>query len=254
MKRLVSFVALALAAACSARARSDDPSSQDDDVVASDDAFFGHDRVGAALTGHRERIPTTLAEVEALYGIGRACTRADSKEIFVVEETRSRTPAGEVTGEGAMIPRAVVSGCNTGDLADPESVARSTSLFAALVSDPSRAADTSGDGILREPVEVMARDDRTGIYNFYVFAKDERGNPEVTRILRDGATGAVLERRLPSRGRASPAMPPANDSKRCFACHVNGGPLMNEMRDPWTNWISFKKSLPLSRLDGETKA
>jgi hypothetical protein len=249
LARVAPLVAAA-AAACSASA---EHAVAEDELASTPEAMFGDDRVGAALRGHTDRIPTTLAEVEALFGIGRACARADSKEIFVVEESRSRLPNGEVTQEGALLPRAVISGCNTGDLSDPTSIARSTSLFVALISDPDRGARTGGDGILTEPIEVMAFDEKAGIYDFYVFDRTPDGKPEVTRIYRDEASGAVLERRIVANGRASAPAPPADGSKRCFACHVNGAPLMNELRDPWTNWISFKKSLPVSRLAGATK-
>lgn len=255
--KVVALIAMGaigtIAAACSA-SEGRGTTGTEDELASTPDAIFGYDRVGAALKDHTDRIPTTLSEVEALFGIGRACTRRDSKEIFVVEEPRSRLPNGDVTVEGALLPRAVISGCNTGELSDPASVTRSTSLFMALVSDPDRAERTNGDGILTEPIEVMAFDEKSGIYDFYVFDKTPDGKPEVTRVYRNEETGAVLERRMTSTGRPSRPAPPANGSKRCFACHVNGAPLMNEMRDPWTNWISFKKTLPVSRLAGDTKA
>lgn len=250
----LSLVVATATAALGCQVAADDGDATGESEVQSASAFYGEDRVGDALVGHDDRIPSTLAEVEELFGVGRACKRADSKEIFVVEESRSRMPNGELTEVGEhLLPRAVISGCNTGDLTDPTSIERSTSLFVALISDPERAAETKGDGILKDPVEVMAYDRKAGTYNFYVFDRDESGAHEVTRIFRDD-DGKVRERRLVAGSKPSaPAAPDASRPERCFACHVNGAPLMNEMRDPWTNWISFKKTLPLCDLASTTK-
>lgn len=241
----------ALLGACAAAP--DDATSESEDELAATEPIFGADRIGARLRGKTAEIPTDLAGVEAAFGIGRSCARADSKEIFVVEETQARLPNGQVTPPGPLVPRAVIGGCNTGDLSDPASVAQSYSMFVALISDPAQAEATGGDGMVRTPVEAMALDDKTGTFNFYVFEKNAAGKPEVTRVYRR-ADGTVLERRIAAGGRATKPAPPEGGGKRCFNCHVNGGPLMNEMRDPWTNWISFKKDLPVSRLSGDTKA
>ncbi len=229
-------------------------SSSEDELVElteEEKNFFGDDRVGAALRDHSERIPANLAEVEVLFGVGRACTRTDSKEMFVVEESRTRLPSGDVVPAGRLVPRVVVAGCNTGDLTDPASVARSRSMFVALVSDPARAV-SSGDSLLLEPVEVMAFDATASTYNFYVFGKGAKGKREVTRIY-ESDDGAVFERRLRVGARPTAPVTLPGDEKRCFHCHVHGAPIMNEMRDPWTNWISFKKDLPVSELAGVTQ-
>lgn len=256
MRARLAILALAALAACSSSPADD---GEDGDAVLEDDVtaaapMFGDDRVRAALASSTRKIPSDLAGVEALFGVGRKCARADSKEIYVVEESQARLPSGEVTPAGAhLLPRAVVTGCNTGDLGDPATARRSFSLMVALVSDPAQAERTRGDGIVKRPVEVMALDERSGLFDFYVFDVNAAGKNEVTRIYRDAA-GRVVERRIAAGQRtASAPAPPANGSKRCFACHVNGGPLMNEMRDPWTNWISFKKNVALSAATGDTK-
>lgn len=99
------------------------------------------------------------------------------------------------------------------------------------------------------PVEVMALDEKTGRYNFYVFESNGAGQTgTVTRIQRQ-PDGAINEfRKEPGKALKTSV----NQDKRCFNCHVNGGPLMNEMTEPWTNWVSTHKQLPESKLAGET--
>ena len=31
--------------------------------------------------------------------------------------------------------------------------------------------------------------------------------------------------------------------RKCYSCHVHGGPIMNELTEPWTNWVSSHKTL-----------
>jgi hypothetical protein len=237
------------AAAC---ATEEDVDSQGADVVADDGEFWGADRVGEKLanlksTSECKGIPRNYAEVESCFGIGRKCTRKDSQEVFVVEESKTRDLNGVVDGQkNKIVPRAVVTGCNLGDKSDPASLANSYSLMVGLFSPP---GDEDGDTLLLTDVEVMALDKKTGLFNFYVFGQDK-----VTRVFRD-AKGNVLQRTLGKTGPASAAKPPApSEGQRCFGCHVNGAPLMNEFSDPWTNWVSFKKELPATTgLKGTTE-
>ena len=210
--------------------------------------LWGNDRVADVLKKSPDKVPGTYPEVEKLFGIGRACARQDSKEIFVVEEPSSRA-TGEQESTSQVLPRAVITGCNT-DRQDPESVRQSFSLMVALVSSPDAPHAAEGDPMVLEPVEVMALDTKTGLYNFYVFESNGSGKPgTVTRIMRD-ATDRVLElEKLPGKA----ATKRVSEDRRCFNCHVAGGPLMNEMTEPWTNWVSTHKMLPEeSSLTGET--
>jgi hypothetical protein len=263
---LVVGIAALGSAACSA-APGDDAETDQAAILAAEGDFYGDDRVGAILKGHPEKIPADLAAFEATFGVGRACQRADSKEIFVVDESQTRLEG--VNGATKMLPRAVITGCNTGDLSDPASARASYTLFAALISDPDMHGAAAGDTVRTWPLEVMALDDKTGLYNFYVFEPAEEPadawaviapgtQGHVTRVARNKVEGAaaaaptfaVVQRRL-TKGEA-PRTLDTRGANACFNCHVNGGPLMNEMRDPWTNWVSFKSTLPLGTFSGPT--
>jgi len=272
---LAVLVALAAAAsgACSAAEDGEDPGSAEDAQRESE--FYGKDRVRAKLLGHPERIPASLEGFETLFGMGRSCARRDSKEIFVVEESQTRLAGPQerhdVTATKLM-PRAVITGCNTGDLSDPATSKTSYSLMAALISDEGMRESPRGDTMRTWPLEVMALDDDTGLYNFYVFepattpadpwAPLPANTPgRVTRVFRakearpgrDGqGTFKVFEARHKKGTSPTDPVQPTGGGKRCFNCHVNGGPLMNELRDPWTNWVSIQKTLPKAALYGTT--
>ncbi len=275
-KRLGFALALATVAvaAIACGAPVDDGAASGGDAVTED--FYGNDRVAAVLKGHPEKIPATFDAYETLFGVGRSCARNDSKEIFVVEESQTRL-AGvkelhEVT-QTKLMPRAVITGCNAGDLSDPTTVKTSFSLMAALISDPDMHDTAKGDTMRMWPLEVIALDNTTGLYNFYVFepaitptdsfAVLPPSTPgRVTRVYRSMEARAdhagfgefkVFEKRLEKGKAVTAEMQPIGGGHRCFNCHVNGAPLMNEMRDPWTNWVSFKKTLPAAQLFGPTK-
>lgn len=245
-------VVAAFLAACTA-ADDDIHSVELRETEAAPNPVLGADRVGDILRKDTSKIPTNLAEVEAMFGVGRACARPDSKEIYIVEETAGRKPDGTNIGVDApipLLPRAVISGCNTKTLSNAGSLAESYGFFIALVSDPDRAHTTSGDGMLLEDVEVMTYDREVGTYNFYIFGHDKAGAPQLRRIFRRD-DGTVFERTL--NAGATVASAEGETTAKCFGCHVNGGPFMNEMRDPWTNWISFKQSTNLVLTSGATK-
>ena len=256
---LAASLAAAATAGVACRAPVGDGNDSADEAITTEGDFYGDDRVGAVLKGHPEKLPATFDAYEILFGVGRACARKDSKEIFIVEESQTRGVAAQVT---KLLPRAVIAGCNTGDLSDPASAKTSYSLFAALISDPGMHQSAQGDTVRLWPLEVIALDNTTGLYNFYVFEPATKPSDpwavlppntvgKITRVFR--TKDAVLERHLQAGSAVTADAPPANGSKRCFDCHVNGAPLMNEMRDPWTNWVSFKKALPSSTLFQTTK-
>ena len=278
-KRLALALALATAgiAAAACGAPGDDGTESGEEAqTGSEGDFYGTDRVGAMLKGHPEKIPATFDAFETTFSVGRSCARKDSKEIFVVEESQTRL-AGlkelhEVT-QTKLMPRAVITGCNAGDLSDPTTVKNSYSLMAALISDPDMHDTAKGDTMRMWPLEVVALDNTTGLYNFYVFepavmpsdpwAVLPPGTPgRVTRVYRAKETRPekaglgefnVFERRLEKGKAVTAEAQPIGGGNRCFNCHVNGAPLMNEMQDPWTNWVSFKKNLPAAQMSGTTQ-
>lgn len=268
---LLTALAGAFALACGAPSEEDIESGEG--AVAAETDIYGNDRVGAVLKGHPEKIPAELTGFEKLFGIGRECRRVDSKEIFVVEESQTRLAGPKELHEQTatkLMPRAVITGCNVERAADHR---KSFSLMAALISDTGMHAAAAGDTMRLWPLEVMALDDTTGLYNFYVFEPAVAPSdpwavlpPEtpgrVTRVYRAieervGRAGYgqfnVFQKRLESGKPVTAQAQPIGGGNRCFNCHVNGGPLMNEMGDPWTNWVSFKKTLPSATLSGTTK-
>lgn len=276
MIRAALLTVLALASVACA-ANTSEPEIDETGAASTDaSAFYGDDRVGDVLRARPESIPADFPAFERLFQVGRACPRTDSKEIFVVEEEQTRLAGSrelhEVT-KTPLMPRAVVTGCNAGDRSDPNSVESQLSLMAALISDPDAPGAASGDTLLSWPVEVMALDRKTGLYNFYLFEPKERPSDaraplpdrtpgRVTRIYRAierrpgrAGTGAwnVFQRRLEAGAPVSAEAQPAGGGNRCFNCHVNGGPLLNELRDPWKNWVSFRNLTPVGSMSGFTR-
>jgi hypothetical protein len=241
-KALVAALALAAVAACSSAEDGPAAGAQDVTTGAGGLTPYGNDRIGAMLKDHPELVPRTFQDFEKLFKVGRQCARTDAKEIFVVQEAQTRD-TGENKGTSRRLPRAVVTGCTTSqDPVDP--VKPSFSLMAALVSAD---APTTDNMALRR-VESVAFDETTGEFNFYAFDDQGEGKPgTVTRTLRDGK-GAVTAIRLVPGETAQEIPVPFN----CFGCHVNGGPIMNELTQPWTNWVSFVNPLPSIEMSGET--
>src|SRR5260221_2190854 len=167
-KRAMAVLLLAgVAAACSS-GPADDTSSDNLAAVAAtpgQKGFYGDDRVGAALKDHPELIPTNFGEYEQLFKVGRACARTDSKEVFVVQESQTRGQTGDEK-TAALLPRAVITGCNTGNVRDFPTLRNSYSLMAALISDPRMPHAADGDTMVLTPVEAVALDNTTGEYNF----------------------------------------------------------------------------------------
>ena len=211
-------------------------------------SVFGDDRVSKVLKGRPDLVPGTFQAYEKLFKVGRHCVRVDSKEIFIVEEESSRA-TGEQKFDTGLMPRAVITGCNTTP-ANPESIRKSFELMAALISAPDAPNAAKGDPMLFTPLEVMALDNRTGTYNFYVFFSNGTGKPgKMVRIIRTPA-GKIQRFEMTASGASAASKEKTGE---CFTCHANGGPLMNELGHPWSNWVSVRKTLPKGKLTGETK-
>lgn len=191
---------------------------------------FGDDRVADVLGRDPARAPRTFAEHEAMFGVGRACGR----ETFVIEEQGTRF-AEVMVPLAHVAPRAIVAGCGTS-----AELAASYGLFTVMPADPARDAL---DPLAPAPVEVMALDRRTGTYSFYVF-----DDSSVQRIVRDASDQVfTLTAR---RDGAPPTRVPSGP--RCYGCHVQGGPIMASLADPWTSWISVRHEKALGSYRGET--
>ena len=256
--RLLSRAALATAlglAALGGAGCEDETVTGDEQNVAETKGLFGDDRVADVLNGHLDKVPRSFQEFEKLFGVGRSCKRTDSKEIFVVEESSTRaTGEQEVTDE--LLPRAIVTGCNTGEgNPDGEPNYRSFSLMAALFSSPDVPNAGKGDPMVFDRVEVMALDRKTGLYNFYVMTpsadKKKAGILQRVQLRPDGEVYTITKD--PTKTRTSTKK---SADRLCNNCHANMGPLMNEMHEPWTTWVSTHKTLPetASKLSGETKS
>jgi hypothetical protein len=244
----IGALVVLLAAGCAAA--SSDGVTSDRDLVDLDEAaeldrVLGNDRVGRVLRANPSTIPDRLATFEATFGVGRACNRTDSKEIFTVEETSTRITGAQVETPN-LLPRLVIGGCNQTP-SRPGSVRQTFEMLVAMVSDTERDPN---DPIPTQPVEIMALDDTTGLFNFYVLEPSavENGPATVTRFVR-GADD-VVERWQKVAGRA--ATKEVFPDRKCFNCHVHGGPIMNELTEPWTNWVSSHKTLS-RELTGDTR-
>jgi hypothetical protein len=248
-----ALVLVAIAGGCTSN---EDDAAQDANAITTSNggisgdetAVFGNDRIGRMLSTHIENIPSDYVGLEKLFQVGRACGRADGKkEIFIVEEPTRGAGPGSV-----KLPRAVISGCNKGNTADPASVRESYSLFLSLISDPGTPGADQGDTMSVTPQEVMAYDDTTGLFNFYRFTETGTDKPgSVTRFWRDKDDRVMMRTLLGGSSQPSDVQPSPN--RACFRCHVDGAPIMNELSEPWTNWISPKKTLSTDGMSGLTK-
>ncbi len=256
MKRFLTVASLLLSAAVGAGCEGDDETETGDEQnVAETKELFGDDRVADILKKDLSKVPRSFQEFEKLFGVGRSCKRTDSKEIYVVEESSTRA-TGEQEETDMLLPRAVVTGCNTGEMnPDGETLYQSYSLMAALFSSPDVPGAKKGDPMVFDRVEVMALDRKTGLYNFYVMtpSKDPKAPGTLQRIqLRPDNTVYVY-----TKDPAKKAVSKKKSTDRmCNNCHVKMGPLMNEMHEPWTNWVSTHKDLPETAegLSGETRS
>ncbi len=223
--------------------------------VAETKSLFGDDRVADVLKNDLSKVPRNFQEFERLFKVGRHCKRTDSKEIYVVEESSTRA-TGELEETEQLLPRAIVTGCNTGEgNPDGEASYASYSMMAALFSSPSAPGAAKGDPMVFDRVEVMALDRKTGLYNFYVMTPSaDPAKPGILeRIQLRPDNEVYVYKKDPTKKRLSTKK---SADRLCANCHVNMGPLMNELHEPWTNWVSTHKTLPESAaaLTGETRS
>lgn len=192
-------------------------------------SILGDDRVAAYLRAHPDAIPGRFGQVEDAYGIGSKCNRTDSHEIWAVEEKDTRITGAQIEMPNLM-PRVAVGGCQQ----QLGNLRQTFELMVAMVSSNEPTANVD-DAIPDVPVEFMALDNTTGLFNFYVMEPTE-GSPNGTlaRFVRL-ADGTVQKwTKVPGQAATKEDFPQG----KCFNCHVHGGPVMNELTEPWTNWVS----------------
>ncbi|MFO0737252.1 MAG: hypothetical protein U0270_15285 [Labilithrix sp.] len=210
------------------------------------DKVLGNDRVGRAFHANPSAISSKLPDFESLFGVGRACDNPASKEIFIVEEKSTRF-GGRQQDTLDLLPRAVIGGCKTPGIT---SHLQSFELMVAAVSDKSYSLD---DPFSVEPVEAMALDETTGLFNFYIIERPEPLHPHdratVTRFIR--RADGQIERLQKVANR--PATIEVSTNRKCFDCHINGGPVMNELTQPWSGWVSSSGLYSRSSVTGITR-
>jgi hypothetical protein len=72
-------------------------------------------------------------------------------------------------------------------------------------------------------VEAIAWDPQKHAFNYY-------RRPEASKWIWEGDSGHAIESRTAGKG--------------CFGCHVNGSPIMKELKLPWNNWNSQSALIP----------
>lgn len=192
--------------------------------------LFGNDALGTAYDASRS-LPADFAALETWLQLGRACTDPVTKRIYVIEERQTR-PDGVVVATSEVVPRVVIAGCAGGPLSRAE-------VMVALISD----AHSDSDPLRVEHVELIALDAVTGLFNFYQFFFDAPTRVERVLVLPNGQ----VEERLWDGEKYTSKF---DTSRQCFACHVNGGPIMNELSSPWLGWVSEARAQPLRAYTG----
>ena len=147
------------------------------------------------------KCPTTLTGVlDAI--------EADTKlkmNVFVVSEE------GDL-GKGKATPYRFVVAVDPGD-------GKAEKLFISVLG--------SGQGISEDFIEVMAFNDKKGVYVYY----DIEDGGWVQK-----GDGSQVKTDAPANG-AEPAF-------ACIGCHTSGQPIMKELHDSWANWSSTWFSMP----------
>ncbi|MBX3225677.1 MAG: hypothetical protein KIT84_31135 [Labilithrix sp.] len=207
------------------------------------DSILGDDRVGKVLRAQPNNIPGRFGDFEEVFKVGRKCNRRDSREIWTVEEKSTRiTGAQEEAND--LLPRLVIGGCEQ----EPGNLRQSFEMTVALVSDKSLPL---ADSIPDVPVEVMALDNTTGQFNFYVLEPGPTPTSNATVVRFVKLADDTVQKWTKVDGQ--PATKEDFPQRKCFNCHINGEPVMNELAEPWTNWVSSHKTMS-RRLSGFTGA
>jgi hypothetical protein len=79
-------------------------------------------------------------------------------------------------------------------------------------------------------IEAMGWDDTSGSFNYYKLDQF-KGEPTATWKFRGNS-------------RDADTLSTASRQGTCMQCHINGAPVMKELREPWNNWKSFSSPIP----------
>lgn len=220
----------------------EDPATE----IAELDKVLGNDRVARAFRANIGNVSSKLPDVEKALGVGRQCANPATKEIFIIEEKSTRF-GGRQQDTLNLLPRAVITGCDVRASSDHLGAFE---LMVAAVSDKDYPLD---DPFSIEPVEVMALDETTGLFNFYIIERPEPLHPHdratVTRF-EERADGQIYRLQKVANRLTTIEV---SSNRKCFDCHVNGGPVMNELTQPWSGWVSSAGLYSRPTVTGTTR-
>jgi len=141
------------------------------------------------------------------------------------------TAHGEVSARAASVltPRLAIGGCQQ----TPGKLSDSFDMMIAMTADMTRSTD---DLLPNIPVEIMALDHTTGLVNFYVL--EPGATPDATatvnRFVRLPDDTVQKWTKVAGQAATKDDFP----QRKCFNCHIHGDHVMNEITEPWTNWVS----------------
>ncbi|MEM6730327.1 MAG: hypothetical protein AAF658_02155 [Myxococcota bacterium] len=184
--------------------------------------LLGKDALGDFVRGEWRTFGTTPLEIAEALGAHVDC---EEDNVYFAEERQTRFDGQSFISE-EVVPRAILSECGS---ADP-------SVFVVLTSPAD--IDGNSDPLLLNPTtEIMARDRKTGLFNFYSIARAATGyvfrrwveepSGEI-RIHEADETFAVTER--------------VDSEGGCFYCHANGAPMLLEADGASSAWRSGASS------------
>ena len=151
--------------------------------------------------------PVSLSEIEQAIQPDAAKRRT-----FVVSEAIHQAGGPEAA-------RAVLAFTGKG----PGGVDVNGKVFLSVFFTPSPEGTSSLTFPDLQAVEALAWDEATGVYNYY----------KLERI-----HGAGFQWEFRGSSKDVDILAPEVRSSTCFACHVNGAPVMKELLFPWNNWHS----------------
>ncbi len=194
------------------------------------------DPVGRALKA-MEAPPRDWADLEQALSLGRFCP-GSHRGVYLIEEAQIR-PEGIVSHTPDPLPRFLLTGC-PGDDETPEH-----EVFAVLISDTDRPLS---DPLNDQVVELMGWHSESQRYAFYRLRFQSGSLVMLERFVESAPTQV---HRLKWRSSENSVVVDTPEI-HCGQCHHQMEPVLNELRQPWANWLSSEKARPLRDYDGIT--